>query len=96
MAAINHISGVNVIMNNGTSILSSSGFGDQGAPLADVVNGVTPGVAVIVGMSLMTRGPGSRCRSSASAERHLAAGHWTDFDAGPGRYVLWRPCCCSW
>ena len=55
MAIINQISGVNAIMYYGTSILSSSGFGDQGALLANVVNGVTSVVAVIVGMSLMTR-----------------------------------------
>lgn len=57
MAVINQISGVNAIMYYGTSILSSSGFGDQGALLANVVNGVTSVVAVIVGMSLMTRVP---------------------------------------
>ncbi|CAI3793291.1 sugar porter family MFS transporter [Pseudarthrobacter sp. MM222] len=55
MAVINQISGVNAIMYYGTSILSSSGFGDQGALLANVVNGVTSVVAVIIGMSLMTR-----------------------------------------
>ena len=55
MAVINQISGVNAIMYYGTSILSSSGFGDQGALIANVVNGVTSVVAVIVGMSLMTR-----------------------------------------
>lgn len=55
MAVINQISGVNAIMYYGTSILSSSGFGDQGALLANVVNGVTSVVAVIVGMSLMTK-----------------------------------------
>lgn len=55
MAVINQISGVNAIMYYGTSILSSSGFGDQGALLANVVNGVTSVVAVIVGMFLMTR-----------------------------------------
>jgi major inositol transporter-like SP family MFS transporter len=55
MAVINQISGVNAIMYYGTSILSSSGFGDQGALLANVVNGVTSVVAVVVGMSLMTR-----------------------------------------
>lgn len=57
LAIINQISGVNAIMYYGTSILSSSGFGDQGALLANVVNGVTSVVAVIVGMSLMTRLP---------------------------------------
>ncbi|HEX9088195.1 MAG TPA: MFS transporter, partial [Arthrobacter sp.] len=55
MAVINQISGVNAIMYYGTSILSSSGFGDKGALLANVVNGVTSVAAVIVGMSLMTR-----------------------------------------
>ncbi|MCD4853702.1 sugar porter family MFS transporter [Arthrobacter sp. AK01] len=55
MAVINQISGVNAIMYYGTSILSSSGFGDQGALLANVVNGVTSVVAVIVGMWMMTR-----------------------------------------
>ncbi|HEX9228614.1 MAG TPA: sugar porter family MFS transporter, partial [Arthrobacter sp.] len=55
MAVINQISGVNAIMYYGTSILSSSGFGDQGALIANVVNGVTSVVAVIIGMSLMTR-----------------------------------------
>ncbi len=55
MAVINQISGVNAIMYYGTSILSSSGFGDQGALLANVVNGVTSVVAVVVGMALMTR-----------------------------------------
>jgi len=57
LAIINQISGVNAIMYYGTSILSSSGFGDQGALLANVVNGVTSVVAVIVGMSLMTKLP---------------------------------------
>jgi major inositol transporter-like SP family MFS transporter len=55
MAVINQISGVNAIMYYGTSILSSSGFGDQGALLANVVNGITSVVAVIIGMSLMTK-----------------------------------------
>lgn len=57
LAVINQISGVNAIMYYGTSILSSSGFGDQGALLANVVNGVTSVVAVIVGMWMMTRLP---------------------------------------
>ncbi|SKB48073.1 MFS transporter, SP family, major inositol transporter [Arthrobacter sp. 49Tsu3.1M3] len=57
MAVINQISGVNAIMYYGTSILSSSGFGDQGALIANVVNGVTSVVAVVVGMSLMSRLP---------------------------------------
>jgi major inositol transporter-like SP family MFS transporter len=57
MAVINQISGVNAIMYYGTSILSSSGFGDQGALLANVANGITSVVAVVVGMSLMTRVP---------------------------------------
>ncbi|RAX44772.1 MFS transporter [Arthrobacter sp. AQ5-06] len=55
MAVINQISGVNAIMYYGTTILSSSGFGDQGALLANVGNGITSVVAVIVGMYLMTR-----------------------------------------
>ncbi|MGY2743593.1 sugar porter family MFS transporter [Arthrobacter sp. UYCu723] len=55
MAVINQISGVNAIMYYGTTILSSSGFGDQGALLANVLNGITSVVAVIVGMYLMTR-----------------------------------------
>ncbi|WP_427133667.1 sugar porter family MFS transporter [Pseudarthrobacter sp. S9] len=55
MAVINQISGVNAIMYYGTSILSSSGFGDQGALLANVLNGVTSVVAVIAGMYLMTK-----------------------------------------
>ncbi|WP_332760818.1 sugar porter family MFS transporter [Pseudarthrobacter sp.] len=57
MAIINQISGVNAIMYYGTSILSSSGFGDQGALIANVLNGVTSVAAVIVGMYLMTRVP---------------------------------------
>jgi major inositol transporter-like SP family MFS transporter len=57
MAVINQISGVNAIMYYGTSILSSSGFGDQGALIANVVNGVTSVAAVVVGMSLMSRLP---------------------------------------
>ncbi|TVU66875.1 sugar porter family MFS transporter [Paenarthrobacter nitroguajacolicus] len=57
LAVINQISGVNAIMYYGTSILSSSGFGDQGALLANVVNGVTSVVAVIVGMWMMSRLP---------------------------------------
>ena len=57
MAIINQISGVNAIMYYGTSILSSSGFGDQGALIANVLNGITSVVAVIVGMYLMTRVP---------------------------------------
>lgn len=55
LAAVNQVSGVNAIMYYGTSILSSSGFGDQGALLANVVNGVTSVVAVMVGMWMMTR-----------------------------------------
>ncbi|WP_426998369.1 sugar porter family MFS transporter [Pseudarthrobacter sp. N5] len=55
MAVINQISGVNAIMYYGTTILSSSGFGEQGALLANVLNGVTSVVAVIAGMYLMTR-----------------------------------------
>ncbi|WP_427004643.1 sugar porter family MFS transporter [Pseudarthrobacter sp. H2] len=57
MAVINQISGVNAIMYYGTTILSSSGFGDQGALLANVLNGITSVVAVIAGMYLMTRVP---------------------------------------
>ena len=57
MAIINQISGVNAIMYYGTSILSSSGFGDQGALIANVLNGVTSVAAVVVGMYLMTRVP---------------------------------------
>ena len=87
MAVINQISGVNAIMYYGTSILSSSGFGDQGALLANVVNGVTSVVAVIVGMSLMTR---VRRKSMliVGLARHgfLAAGHRPDLDADPGRH----------
>ena len=55
MAIINQISGVNAIMYYGTSILSSSGFGDQGALIANVLNGITSVAAVIVGMYLMSR-----------------------------------------
>ncbi|MGM9472614.1 sugar porter family MFS transporter [Pseudarthrobacter sp. YS3] len=55
MAIINQISGVNAIMYYGTSILSSSGFGDRGALIANILNGVTSVVAVIVGMYFMTR-----------------------------------------
>lgn len=55
MAIINQISGVNAIMYYGTTILSSSGFGDQGALIANVLNGMTSVAAVIVGMYLMTR-----------------------------------------
>ena len=57
MAIINQISGVNAIMYYGTSILSSSGFGDQGALIANVLNGITSVAAVIVGMYLMSRVP---------------------------------------
>ncbi len=57
MAVINQISGINAIMYYGTTILSSSGFGDQGALIANVLNGVTSVVAVIAGMYLMTRLP---------------------------------------
>lgn len=57
MAIINQISGINAIMYYGTTILSSSGFGDQGALIANVLNGVTSVVAVIAGMYLMTRLP---------------------------------------
>ncbi len=57
MAVINQISGVNAIMYYGTNILSSSGFGGQGALIANVLNGITSVVAVIVGMYLMTRMP---------------------------------------
>ncbi|WP_035750636.1 sugar porter family MFS transporter [Arthrobacter sp. 35W] len=55
MAIINQISGVNAIMYYGTSILSTSGFGDRGALIANILNGVTSVVAVIVGMYFMTR-----------------------------------------
>ena len=55
MAIINQISGVNAIMYYGTTILSSSGFGDQGALIANVLNGITSVTAVIIGMSLMNR-----------------------------------------
>lgn len=57
MAVINQISGINAIMYYGTTILSSSGFGDQGALIANVLNGVTSVLAVIAGMYLMTRLP---------------------------------------
>jgi major inositol transporter-like SP family MFS transporter len=57
MAIINQISGVNAIMYYGTSILSSSGFGDRGALIANVLNGITSVAAVVVGMYLMTRVP---------------------------------------
>lgn len=60
MAVINQISGINAIMYYGTSILSSSGFGDQGALIANVLNGITSVVAVIAGMYLMTRLPRKR------------------------------------
>lgn len=60
MAVINQISGINAIMYYGTSILSSSGFGNQGALIANVLNGITSVVAVIVGMYLMTRLPRKR------------------------------------
>jgi major inositol transporter-like SP family MFS transporter len=57
MAIINQISGVNAIMYYGTSILSSSGFGDRGALIANVLNGITSVAGVVVGMYLMTRVP---------------------------------------
>jgi major inositol transporter-like SP family MFS transporter len=57
MAVINQISGINAIMYYGTTILSSSGFGDQGALIANVLNGVVSVLAVIAGMYFMTRLP---------------------------------------
>ena len=87
MAVINQISGVNAIMYYGTSILSSSGFGDQGALIANVVNGVTSVVAVIVGMSLMTRVP-RKSMLIVGPVRHgvVPAGHRPDLDADPGKH----------
>jgi MFS transporter, SP family, major inositol transporter len=60
MAVINQISGINAIMYYGTTILSSSGFGDRGALIANVLNGVVSVLAVIAGMYLMTRLPRKR------------------------------------
>lgn len=60
MAVINQISGINAIMYYGTSILSSSGFGDRGALIANVLNGVVSVLAVIAGMYLMTKLPRKR------------------------------------
>lgn len=57
MAVINQISGINAIMYYGTTILSSSGFGDQGALIANVLNGVTSVLAVIAGIWMMSRLP---------------------------------------
>jgi major inositol transporter-like SP family MFS transporter len=57
MAVINQISGINAIMYYGTTILSSSGFGDQGALIANVLNGVTSVLAVIAGIWMMGRLP---------------------------------------
>lgn len=57
MAVINQISGINAIMYYGTSILSSSGFGDRGALIANVLNGVTSVLAVIAGIWMMSRLP---------------------------------------
>ncbi|WP_306295959.1 sugar porter family MFS transporter [Arthrobacter sp. STN4] len=57
MAVINQISGINAIMYYGTTILSSSGFGDRGALIANVLNGVVSVLAVIAGMYFMTRLP---------------------------------------
>jgi major inositol transporter-like SP family MFS transporter len=57
MAVINQISGINAIMYYGTSILSSSGFGDRGALMANVLNGVVSVAAVVAGMYFMSRLP---------------------------------------
>lgn len=57
MAVINQISGINAIMYYGTTILSSSGFGDRGALIANVLNGVVSVLAVIAGMYFMSRLP---------------------------------------
>ena len=57
MAVINQISGINAIMYYGTTILSSSGFGDRGALIANVLNGVTSVLAVCAGIWMMSRLP---------------------------------------
>jgi major inositol transporter-like SP family MFS transporter len=57
MAVINQISGINAIMYYGTTILSSSGFGDRGALIANVLNGVVSVAAVVAGMYFMSRLP---------------------------------------
>lgn len=50
---VQQVSGVNSIMYYGTQILSRSGLGDQGALVANVLNGVVSVVATFFGLSLI-------------------------------------------
>ena len=75
----------------------SSGFGDEGALIANVVNGVTSVVAIIVGMSLMTRvrrKPMLIVGLIGTSSSLLAIGLISMLVPESTSAAIW--CCCSW
>ncbi|MCY0389673.1 sugar porter family MFS transporter [Robbsia sp. Bb-Pol-6] len=55
LAIVQQITGVNSIMYYGTQILTESGFGRNGALIANISNGVIAVAAALVGMRLLNR-----------------------------------------
>ena len=55
IGVIQQVTGVNAIMYYGTQILSESGFGQKGALLANVLNGVVSVLATFLGIYLLGR-----------------------------------------
>ncbi|MGI4858388.1 MAG: sugar porter family MFS transporter [Janthinobacterium lividum] len=53
LAVVQQVTGVNSIMYYGTQILTESGFGRNGALIANISNGVIAVVAVVIGMRLL-------------------------------------------